>query len=429
MIPRYSRPAMAALWTEEAKLERWLEVELAVCRAWAARGVDPGRGPGRDRGARPRFTVERTQELERTTNHDVVAFLTDVNEHIGPGLALGPLRHDLVRRPRHRARRWRSQRSGELLLAEQAALTATLRDAGRCATRTPSASGARTASTPSPRPSASSWPATPWRAAATRSAWPRRSRGASVGKLSGAVGTYAMLDPRPRGARCWPSSASAASRSATQVVARDRHAQLVVARWPSPPAPSTGWPPSCATCSAPSCARPRRPSRRARRAARRCPTSATRSRPSASRGLARVVRGHAVAALEDVALWHERDISHSSVERIILPDAFLALDYMLARAPPPGGGAGGAPGADAGGARVLARPRLLAAGAARAGRARPHPRGGLRPRAAQRDARLGRGPAAGRPAGRRRRGDGASSRPTSWRRCSTRPGTRAMPAR
>ncbi len=110
-------------------------------------------------------------------------------------------------------------------------------------------------------------------------------------------------------------------------------------------------------------------------------------------GLARVVRGHAVAALENVALWHERDISHSSVERVILPDAFLALDYMLARARTLLEGLVVRPGAHARGAGVVARARLLAAGAAGAGRARPHPRGGLRPGAAQRDARLGRGPA------------------------------------
>ena len=83
MIPRYSRPEMAAIWTDEAKLQRWLDVELAVCRAWARRGVIPPEDLA-EIEAKAAFTVERTLEIEKTTNHDVVAFLTNVNENIGP---------------------------------------------------------------------------------------------------------------------------------------------------------------------------------------------------------------------------------------------------------------------------------------------------------------------------------------------------------
>ena len=83
MIPRYSRPEMAAIWTEHAKLQRWLDVELAVCRAWARRGVIPA-DDLHEIETKAAFSVERTLEIEKTTNHDVVAFLTNVNENIGP---------------------------------------------------------------------------------------------------------------------------------------------------------------------------------------------------------------------------------------------------------------------------------------------------------------------------------------------------------
>ncbi|MGD9695554.1 MAG: adenylosuccinate lyase [Thermoleophilia bacterium] len=326
MIARYSRPAMAALWTEEAKLARWLEVELEVCRAWARRGVIPADDLAAiEAGAG--FSVERTQELERTINHDVVAFLTDVAERVGPasrwvhygmtssdvldtGLALG------------------IARAGQLLLAEQAGLTATLKElslrhAGTiCVGRThgihaePTTFGLKLAG----------------HALESRRNEERLAealRGAAVGKLSGAVGTYAMLDPAIE-AEVLDALAIGTEPVATQVVARDRLAHLVCAM-------------AVAASSLDRLATELRHLQRTElREAEEAFTAGQkgssamphkRNPITAERisGIARVVRGHAVAALEDVALWHERDISHSSVERIILPDAFLALDYMLAR--------------------------------------------------------------------------------------------------
>ena len=192
MIPRYSRAAMSALWTEQAKLERWLEVELAVCRAWAGRGVIPAADLA-EIEAKAAFTVERTQELERTTNHDVVAFLTDVNEHIGPAsrwVHYGMTSSDVLDTGLALA----IARAGALLLAEQAALTQTLREMSLrhadtlCVGRThgihaePTTFGLKLAG----------------HALESRRNEERLAEaiaGASVGKLSGAVGTYAMLDP------------------------------------------------------------------------------------------------------------------------------------------------------------------------------------------------------------------------------------------
>ena len=326
MIARYSRPAMAALWTEEAKLGRWLEVELAVCRAWAARGVIPAADLGAIE-ARAGFSVERTQELERTTNHDVVAFLTDVAERIGPPsrwVHFGMTSSDVLDTGLALAVR----RAGDLLLAEQAALTRTLRDLALrhagvvCAGRThgvhaePTTFGLKLAG------HAFESRRNEERLAAAIEA-------AAVGKLSGAVGTYATLDPALE-AEVLAALGIGGEPVATQVVARDRHAQLVCAM-------------AVAASSLDRLATELRhlqrtelreaeeafaPGQKGSSAMPHKRNPITAERIS---GLARVVRGHAVAALEDVALWHERDISHSSVERIILPDAFLALDYMLAR--------------------------------------------------------------------------------------------------
>ena len=326
MIPRYSRAAMAALWTEEAKLGRWLEVELEVCRAWAERGVIPADDLAAiEAGAG--FSVERTQELERTTNHDVVAFLTDVAERVGPAsrwIHYGMTSSDVL----DTALALAIRRSGELLLAEQAALTATLRDMALrhadtlCVGRTHGIHAE---------------PTTFGLKLAGHAMESRRNEGrlaeaigdASVGKLSGAVGTYAMLDPALE-ARVLERLGVSAEPVATQVVARDRHAQLVCAM-------------AVAASSLDRLATELRHLQRTElREAEEAFTPGQkgssamphkRNPITAERisGIARVVRGHSVAALEDVALWHERDISHSSVERIILPDAFLALDYMLAR--------------------------------------------------------------------------------------------------
>ena len=324
MIPRYSRAAMAALWTEEAKLARWLEVELAVCRAWAAKGVIPAEDLAAiEAGAG--FSVERTLELEKVTNHDVVAFLTDVNERVGPAsrwIHYGMTSSDVLDTGLALA----IQRSGALLLAEQAALTATLRDLALrhadtlCVGRThgihaePTTFGLKLAG----------------HALESRRNEERLAdaiRGASVGKLSGAVGTYAMLDPAIE-ADVLAELGIGGEPVATQVVARDRHAQLVCTM-------------AVAASSLDRLATELRHLQRTElREAEEAFTAGQkgssamphkRNPITAERisGIARVVRGHAVAALEDVALWHERDISHSSVERIILPDAFLALDYML----------------------------------------------------------------------------------------------------
>ena len=324
MIPRYSRPAMSAVWTEEAKLGRWLEVELAVCRAWARRGVIPAADLAQIE-AKAGFSVERTLELEKTTNHDVVAFLTDVNERIGPAsrwVHYGMTSSDVLDTGLGLA----IKRSGELLLEGQAALTAALKALALkhrdtvCVGRThgvhaePTSFGLKMATF----------------AMESRRNEERLARAveqASVGALSGAVGTYATLSPELE-LEVLGELGLGAEPASTQVVARDRHADLV----------------SQMAVAASSLDRLATELRHLQRTeVREAEEAFTAGQKGSSAmphkrnpitgerisGIARVVRGHAVAAFEDVALWHERDISHSSVERIILPDAFLAMDYML----------------------------------------------------------------------------------------------------
>lgn len=326
MIPRYSRPAMSAIWTEEAKLGRWLEVELAVCRAWAARGVIPADDLA-EIEAKAGFSVERTLELEKTTNHDVVAFLTDVNERIGPAsrwIHYGMTSSDVL----DTATGLAIARAGELLLAEQSALTATLRRMALehrdtlCVGRTHGVHGEVT---------------TFGLKLANHAMESRRNeqrlaeaiRGASAGTLSGAVGTYAMLDPEIE-AQVLAELGLDPEPIPTQVVARDRHAQLIATM----------------AVAAASLERLAVELRHLQRTELREAEEAfgvgqkgssamphKRNPITAERisGMARLLRGNAVVAMENVALWHERDISHSSAERVIFPDAFLALDYMLAR--------------------------------------------------------------------------------------------------
>ncbi len=325
MIPRYSRPEMAAIWTEHAKLQRWLDVELAVCRAWCRRGVIPADDLAQIE-AKAAFSVERTLEIEKTTNHDVVAFLTNVNENIGPAsrwVHYGMTSSDVLDTGLALA----MVQSGTLLVAAQAALTQALKARALehrdtlCVGRThgvhaePTTFGLRLAGF----------------ALESRRNEDRLARAhdqIAYGKLSGAVGTYAMLDPAIEaevmdelGLKCEPI--------ATQVIPRDRHAEVVTQM----------------AVAASSLERLAVEIRHLQRTEVREAEEAfgkgqkgssamphKRNPITAERitGLARVIRSNSIAALEDVALWHERDISHSSVERVILPDSYTLLDYLLA---------------------------------------------------------------------------------------------------
>jgi adenylosuccinate lyase len=326
MIERYTRPEMGNLWTDEARFRTWLEVELAVCDALGARG----RIPPDDLAAireRAGFDVRRIAEIEAEVRHDVIAFLTSVSERVGP-----PSRHihygltssDVL----DTALALTLVRATDLLIADLARLLTVLERRAREHRRTvmvgrthgihaePYTLGLKFAG---------------WYAEMKRN----RERLAlareevRVGKVSGAVGTYAHLGPEVEadvlsrlGLRVEPLS--------TQVVPRDRHAVYV----------------SMLAVLASSVDRivteirhlqrtdvreVEEPFAKGQKGSSAMPHKRNPVGAENLSGLARLVRSHVGAALEDVPLWHERDISHSSVERVILPDATILVDYMLTR--------------------------------------------------------------------------------------------------
>ena len=324
MIDRYSLPEMRSLWSEQRKLEIWLEIELLACEGMAEVGAIP-REDAMTIRRKATFVIENVHEIEKRTNHDVIAFLEDVASHVGP------------------ASRWIHQglTSSDLLDTTLAVLMNStcaillddlnhLRDAiARRAVEhkfTPMMGRSH---------GIHAEPITFGLKLAlmfdefsrtTQRLLQMRER-VRVGKISGAVGTHAHLDPRVEKFVCERLGLRAAALS-TQIIQRDRHAEFVavlalvassVDRWATEfrhlqrtevleveeffAAGQKG-----------SSAMPHK----------RNPITGERLS-----GLARVIRGNAIAALENVALWHERDISHSSVERIILPDSSTLVDYML----------------------------------------------------------------------------------------------------
>ena len=325
MIPRYARAGMAAIWTDEAKLQRWLDVELAVCRAWARRGVIPAEDLA-EIEAKAAFSVERTLEIERTTNHDVVAFLTNVNENIGPAsrwIHYGMTSSDVLDTGLALA----MVQSGRIIVEGQRALTQALKRRALehrdtlCVGRThgvhaePTTFGLRLAG---------------FAMESKRNERRLEEAHAQIafGKLSGAVGTYAMLEPGVE-AEVMDELGLQVEPIATQVTPRDRHAEVMAAL----------------AIAASGLERLAVEVRHLQRTEVREAEEAfgkgqkgssamphKRNPITAERitGLARVIRANSLPAMEDVALWHERDISHSSVERVILPDSYTLMDYLLA---------------------------------------------------------------------------------------------------
>jgi adenylosuccinate lyase len=327
VIARYSRPAMAAVWSEQSKLARWLDVELAALDGWAEIGVVPAEAVAaiRERARPP--SPERVAELERTTQHDTAAFVDAVSEELGDEgrwFHYGLTSSDVV----DTALAMQIQEAGRLLLeGVDRALDAVVARAGEhrdtlCIGRThgvhaePTTFGLKLAS----------WA---FELARDRERLTRALADLRVGKLSGAVGTYSATDPEVERIACERLGLEPDPVS-TQILQRDRHAALlsilaVVASSLDRFALEVR---HLARTEVREVEEPFRAGQKGSSAMphKRNPVVAERIC-----GLARVVRAAAIAGFENVALWHERDISHSSAERVVIPDAFLALDYMLDR--------------------------------------------------------------------------------------------------
>ncbi|MBC7106175.1 MAG: adenylosuccinate lyase, partial [Firmicutes bacterium] len=326
MIERYTLPEMRRIWSEEYKFQKWLEIEVLACEAQAGLGNIPAEAL-RDIKERARFDVRRILELEAVTRHDVIAFLTCVGEYVGEAaryIHMGLTSSDIL----DTALAVRMREAGAQIVGRLERLREVLLERAREHRRT--LMMGRTHGVHA-EPTTFGLKMLLWASETERNI--RRMRRAvevvSVGKLAGAVGTYATVDPRVEAYVCARLGLRPA-RVATQVVQRDRHAEYMS---------------TCALVAA-SLEKFATEIRNLQRtelreveeffAAGQKGSSAMphkRNPITAERisGLARVVRANALAALENVALWHERDISHSSVERVIMPDSTTLLDYMLAR--------------------------------------------------------------------------------------------------
>src|SRR5450756_108162 len=294
MIERYTLPEMGAIWTEEAKMRAWLDVEIAAVKAWHKLGKVP-REAVAEIEAKADFDVARVAEIEATTNHDVIAFLTNVAEYVGDSskyVHYGMTSSDML----DTGLGLQLKRAGLLLERDLVALGEVLK-----------------------------------RRALEVSRHLKRMRmvtvNASVGKISGAVGAYNNIDPRVEDLVCEELGLGREPIS-NQVVQRDRHADFL----------------SCIAIIGASLEKFATEVRHLQRTEVREVEEAFgkgqkgssamphKRNPIISErmaGCARVLRGNALVGMENVALWHERDISHSSAERIVIPDSCILLDYML----------------------------------------------------------------------------------------------------
>ena len=327
MIARYSRPDMAEVWSEQGKLSRWLEVELAALDGWVEVGTIPAEEVEAIRAAAAAPSAERVAELEARLHHDTAAFVDAVGETLGPEgrwFHYGLTSSDVV----DTALSLQMQAAGGLIMAGIDKARYLVRERALehretlCIGRThgvhaePTTFGLKLAG---------------WAFELDR----MRERVAvalescRVGKLSGAVGTYSAIDPEVERVACERLGLEPAPVS-TQILQRDRHAELLAAL-------------AVAAASLEKFALEIRhlartevreveePFGRGQKGSSAMPHKRNPVVAERICGLARIVRAAALVGFENVALWHERDISHSSAERVAIPDAFLALDYMLDR--------------------------------------------------------------------------------------------------
>jgi adenylosuccinate lyase len=326
MIARYSRPEMAALFEDAARFRTWLEVELAVVQAMERRGGVPAGATARIRAA-ARIDPVRIDALEATLRHDVIAFLTNLEEAIGADsryVHIGMTSSDVL----DTALALQLQQACEILLADLERFRAALRALALAHRHTLCVGRSHGIHA---EPMTFGLKAALWYAEAGRNLERlRRARETvRVGKISGAVGTFAHIDPDVEEEACHLLGLEPAPVS-SQIVQRDRHAELmttlaIIAASLEKVAVEIR------SLQRTEILEVEEPFAEGQKGSSAMPHKRNPVGSENVTGLARLIRSNAGAALENVALWHERDISHSSVERVILPDSTILLDYMLHR--------------------------------------------------------------------------------------------------
>ncbi len=327
MIERYTLPEMGAIWSLENKFQKWLDVEIAVCEVHAEDGTIPADAVEEIK-AKAAFTVERINEIEKTTDHDVIAFTTNLAENIGPAARFvhyGLTSSDVVDTSNGILLR----ESCDILLAKIDAMLPVLKRRAFEFKDTPQI-GRTHGIHAEPTSFGLCWALWYTEMERNRERLARAREIVSVGKISGAVGAFAHLAPDVEERVCKRLGLRPASVS-TQVIQRDRYAEylctlaiiastlekmaLQVRHWQRTEV---------------------REAQEKFKAGQKGSSAMPHKRnPILSEricGMARTVRANAIVGLENVALWHERDISHSSAERIVLPDSSATLDYLLAKA-------------------------------------------------------------------------------------------------
>jgi adenylosuccinate lyase len=326
MIARYTHPAMGRIWSDQRRFETWLLVETAAAEAMAAAGIVP-RDAAREIRERAQIDVARIDEIERTTQHDVIAFTTAVAETVGPSarwLHFGMTSSDVI----DTAQALQMREACDLILKDLEALAEAVRARAFEHRQTPMIG--RTHGVHA-EPMTFGLKLALWFAEIGRDIERvRRVRSiVSVGKLSGAVGTFAHLSPDIETAVCERLGLTAAP-VASQVIQRDRHADLLAALAITG-ASLEKFALEIRGLQKTEIGEVEEPFAKGQKGSSAMPHKRNPIGCEQIVGLARLLRSNCHAAFENIALWHERDISHSSVERVILPDSFIALDHMLRR--------------------------------------------------------------------------------------------------
>lgn len=324
MIDRYTLPEMGALWSDQNKFQKWLEVELAVCEVHAEMGTIPREALGQIK-ARAKFSVERINEIEKTTNHDVIAFTTNLAEAIGDAARFvhyGLTSSDVV----DTANALLLRGACDLLLQKIDELLPVLKRRALEFKDTPQVG--RTHGIHA-EPTAFGLTFALWydEMRRNRERLERARRAVAVGKISGAVGAFAHLDPIVEEKVCARLGLQAAAVS-TQIIQRDSYAEYLATL----AVIASSLDKIALTIRHLQRTEVREAQERFARGQKGSSAMPHKRNPIISEricGLARVVRANSLVGLENVALWHERDISHSSAERVVLPDSSIALDYML----------------------------------------------------------------------------------------------------
>jgi adenylosuccinate lyase len=317
---------MGRIWSEQRRYETWLQVELAAAHAMADAGIVPTEAAD-ELEATASFDIGRIEEIEKTTQHDVIAFTTAVAERVGPAarwLHFGLTSSDVV----DTAQAIQMREACDVILVDLEALSQAIASRAHEHRVTPMIG--RTHGVHA-EPMTFGLKLALWFSEIDRDIERvRRARATvAVGKISGAVGTFAHLDPSIEAAVCRRLGLEAAPIS-SQVIQRDRHAELlttlaIVA------ASLEKFALEIRGLQKTEIGEVEEPFAKGQKGSSAMPHKRNPIGCEQIVGLARLIRGNAVAAVENVALWHERDISHSSVERVILPDSFIALDHMLRR--------------------------------------------------------------------------------------------------